>query len=407
MVSKILILTSGYKRWQNDSQYDEDFVVVLAKHLSKTYDISVLAPRDGGSTRFEVLDDIKIFRHEQSPFGNIGLAYGSGIVPNLHRNKFLALLLPFFLLYEFGALIRIVKKEHISIIHAHWIIPQGLLAVLYKKTVNGRVKILATIHGTDIFGLNNPLMNAIKRYVLNNIDDLSVVSSAIKEQAIKYGYKKEIYVCPMGVDTTHFTPGQRDETLRSRLKLGEDVLLFVGRLVEKKGIRFLIEALSRIKNEYPEIKLLIIGDGNMRGSMMGLCKNLNLTDNVIFLGLLPHRDLPRYFATADVFVLPSLSEGFGLVLIEAMSCGTIPIATDLPAFADTIKHGVTGFLVKQANAGEISDRVVHILRARDKLSDMKARVRDYVVRNYDWNIVSKNYQELINRLINRSSEYQS
>jgi glycosyltransferase involved in cell wall biosynthesis len=390
----LLVTTSTFPRWKNDTE--PNFVYELSRRLTNDFEVFVLCPYANGSKEYEETDNMKIYRYKYLPFGMGTLAYDGGIVPKLNKNKLYYLQVPFFLLFQLLAIRRIIKKHRISIIHAHWLIPQGFLAVSYKKLFNKKIKILTTIHGTDIYGLNS--LSRMKQFVLQGVDALTVVSTAVKNEVEKLGYQKEIWAYPMGINTAHFHPDMKDVHVKEKYEVQGDLLLFVGRLVEQKGIRYLLEAMPAVLNKFPSSKLMIIGDGMLKDKLIQIAKDLKIENSVIFTGPLPHADLAAYYATADVFIGPSLSEGFGLVFAEAMSCGIPVIATDLPAISDIVKDNETGCIVKQRNSDQISDKIIQLLSNRDKLNAMKMKARDYVVQNFDWEMVAARYAELIRNI---------
>jgi len=382
-------------RWKDDAVGGGNFVYELSKRLLSSFDVFVLAPRSKNSKKEEVIDDLKVRRFKQFPLINIELTKMGGILSNLKKNKILYFILPFFLLQQFISIARLVKSEKIEIIHAHWIIPQAFIAVLYRKISGAKIKILATIHGSDFLGLSGKFGNKLKKYVFDNIDELTVVSASLKDAVVEFGYKKEIYVYSMGIDTTMFSPDKKNPNLKARFSINGEYLLYVGACTENKGIRYLVEAIPKIVAEYPDLKLLIIGDGVLKTEMISLVEQQNVQDNVLFLGAILNNELPEFYATADIFVMPSLYDGFGLVNIEAMSCGTLPIVSDIPVFREIIEDGKTGVLVELKNSEKLASAVVRYLRNPEENIKMASRCRQDIIGKFDWVIVGNNYRELL------------
>jgi glycosyltransferase involved in cell wall biosynthesis len=303
-------------------------------------------------------------------------------------------------------LIKTIDKKDNNVIHAHWIIPQGFIAVIYKRLINNKVKIIVTSHGGDIFSFDNFFGNIIKKFVLKHTDEVTAVSNAIKNKIHTIGYKKEISVFPMGIDTNKFNPNKFNQSIKKQLNIENYFLLFVGRIVEKKGLVFLIKAMPQILQSFPKVKLVVIGDGPEKDSLFKLCNKLNILENVIFLGAIPHNKLPSYYATADIFIGPSViaksgdREGFGLVFAEAMSSETVVIATNLPAIQDIVNKN-TGFIVEQKNPHAIATTVVNILKNKSRLEKMKKNGRMHIVSNYDISIVNNNYKKLIEKVFSK------
>ena len=400
---KILILTSTYLRSKNDRIFLGNFVCILTQRLSNSFKTYVLAPRDKYSKQEEIINGIKIFRHQQAPFGVCGLAYGSGIIPNLRKNKLLYFLAPFFLLYQFIYLSKIVKMEDIKIIHAHWIIPQGFVAVLYKKFIKKNIKILVTTHGADILGdeysINSYVRDFLVQFIFKNIDELTTNSSYNKNLLRQLGYSKKIHSLPMGVDTKFFSPTNKDLRLKDKYKINGDIILYVGSIIERKGIRYLIKAIPNIISKYPNIVLLVIGEGNLKQELIDICFELKIIDNVKFLGFISEERKPEYFASADIFAFPSLSEGLGVVILEAMSSGLITVVSDLPVFNDMIIDNVTGFIVKKRSSEQLSEKIINILDNKNSFSQLKKNARSLVISNFDWDTISQKFENLLNRMI--------
>jgi len=399
MKPKLLVLTSSFMRWKGDSLGGGHFVYELSKRLIDAFDVFVLAPRARKSKKEEVIDNLKIRRFNQFPLINTELAKMGGILNNLKKNKLLYFVLPFFLLQQLISISRIVRAEKVEVIHAHWIIPQAFLAVLYRKLSGSKVKILATIHGSDFWKMDSKLSRRMKKYVFNNIDELTVVSTYLRDAVIEFGYAKEVYVYPMGVDATMFSPNKIDLTLKDRLKINREFILFAGACTENKGIKYLIEAVPKIVEVFPLLKLIVIGDGPLKTDMIKLAGQLNIKENVIFLGAIPNNELPEYYATADVFILPSFSEGFPVALMEAMSSGCIPICSDIPVFKSVLDEGKTGFIVELQSSESISDKVISVLKNKNNCNDIRSEIRSYAVNNFDWSGISKKYELLLSEVL--------
>lgn len=393
---RILIITSSYPRWKGD--YGGHFIRKLSIRLKKTFQVNILAPASQKTSRFENEEGLKIYRFSQFPIKGIELADGMAIIPKLKKNRLYLLVLPYFLLSQFIALVKIVKKERISTIHAHWIIPQAFTAVIYKKLFNKEIKLLVTIHGSDINHFKGYFERRLTKWVLNSICNLTVVSNALKNDVVGLGYKRYIYVYPMGVDTQLFRPDKRDNSIRNNLRINGAFILFVGSLIESKGIRTLVKAMPAIIQTYPDAKLLVVGEGLLKSELILLTRKLNISNSIIFKGAVINEELPNYYATADLFVLPSSSEGFALVVMEALSSGTLTVTSTLDAFRDTIIEYETGFYIYKINSEQISSKIIHILKNKMNYKRISEKGRKHVVDNFDWDIVEKNYRNLIRNL---------
>jgi glycosyltransferase involved in cell wall biosynthesis len=400
-MNNILVFTTTFPTFlERDST--PPFVYELSRRLAKKEDVHVivLAPFRKKTKIFEERDNLKIYRFK---YGFTSLCEGA-ILPNLKKNKFLYFQVPFLLFFAFVNLARIVKKEKINIIHAHWIIPQGFIAVLYKKLFRKKnLKIICTSHGGDIFGLQNPFMKKIKRWILNNVDRLTVVSNAIKEEVKKLNMRDDLptEVISMGVDAKLFNPDKYNPEIKEKYDIEGSFLLFVGRLAEKKGVKYLIDAMPAIIQEHPKTKLLIVGSGPLENELKKQIKNLNLENNVIFTGAIPNNELPSYYATADIFIGPSIiakggdAEGFGLVFVEALMSKTCVISSDLKAISDIIKNEETGIQLNVKDVKGFSEKIVELIENLEKRKKLTENGYNFVKNNFSWDVIADKYYKIL------------
>ena len=404
-VKKILVTTTTFLTFL-EGDGTPPFVYELSRRLVKkeNFHLIVLTPFRKNTKIFEERENLKIYRFK---YGFTSLCEGA-ILPNLKKNKFLFFQVPFLFFFALINLAKIIRKEKINIIHAHWIIPQGFIAVLYKKLFRKKnLKIICTSHGGDIFGLQNPFMKKIKRWTLNNVDRLTVVSNAIKEEVKKLDTRDNlpIEVIPMGVDAELFNPDKYDSKIKEKYGIEGSFLLFVGRLAEKKGVKYLIDAMPAVIQEHPKTKLLIVGSGSLENELKKQIKNLNLENNVIFTGAIPNNELPSYYATADIFIGPSIiakggdAEGFGLVFVEALMSKTCVITSDFKAISDIIKNGDTGIQIDVKNIELFSKKIIELLKDQEKRKRLAENGYSFVKNNFSWDVIRDKYYKILKNII--------
>ena len=202
----ILFLTSSYPR--NDTDNSSIFLRHLAKHLAlQGAKVHVLAPHHSHVKRHTLDKNVTTHWFKYLPISWPTLTYGSGILPNLKKNLFLYLQVPFFLISLFFSLLFLCLKITPNVIHAHWIIPQGFIAVLVGKLLN--IPVIATAHGGDAFSLNNSLLGQLKSFTLRHCKAWTSNTSATA-QAFKTSSKlPHPTIIPMGVEIEHFQPDQK------------------------------------------------------------------------------------------------------------------------------------------------------------------------------------------------------
>ena len=394
----LLIVTSTFPRWKNDT--DPPFVFELAKRLTDAFNITVLAPNYPGALAEEAIEGLRVYRFRYFLKKFEILAGSEGILPTLKKNKLFYFLVPFFILAEFIALLKLIRKTKPAIIHAHWILPQGFVSALAHKITG--VPFVVTTHGGDIYGLQGKFASALKGYALRNAATVTVVSKDI-QNTIKQNFGDDIHakVIPMGVDSALFHPDKKDPRIREQFDIKGPFLLYVGRLSEKKGVAYLLEAIPEIINQHPDAKLLVVGTGEEKQKLLQLSQKLNIGNNVVFIGALPNSELPAYFATADIFIGPSIkaeggdTEGFGLTFVEAGMSKCIVVASDVGGIGDIIEHSKTGFLVKEKDPGQLASTINIILEKGPELDHMKVASHTNLCKSFDWSAIAEKYQKAL------------
>ena len=230
---RVLVMTSTFPRWQGDTQ--PPFVYNLSSSLAEKFDVFVLAPHAPNCKSVERWGRVQVIRFRYMwPQSLERLAY-DGILPNLKRNRLLWFLVPFFVAGELLAALRATRSHRIDVLHAHWVIPQGLVAAVVGRIT--RTPVVVTCHAADIYGLRGWLKDRLRRWALNRCSYITAVSHDLMDAVRELGVDGRIptEVISMGVDTDHFHPGKRDESLRQRLSSGGAVTSVRGKAGGEEG----------------------------------------------------------------------------------------------------------------------------------------------------------------------------
>jgi len=394
---KILVVTSTFPRWANDT--DPTFVHELSKRLVREdTEIHVLAPHTRGAKPLETMDGLTVHRFRYCPERFETLAYTTGILDKLRANRLNYVLVPFFLGGMTLAAYRLIIRERFSVVHAHWLIPQGAACAAAMSLMRGAPPLVCTSHGGDLFGLRGRIPMRIKRWVLARSRSITVVSHYMQEFLNEnLGGATRTQVLSMGVDLrTRFVPADGVE------RNGRE-LIFVGRLVEKKGVTYLLRAFAAARLTLPDLRLKIVGDGPLRSALETEANELGLGDAVTFIGAVTQDRLPALYSGAVVSVVPSVvtssgdQEGLGLVTVEALGCGCAVIASDLPAIRDVIEPNENGLLVEPENPEALAGAIVSLLADNDRAKRFHDVARSSVIDRFDWAAITEQYREVLDR----------
>ena len=394
-MKNLLIISSAYPRYKGDVY--ANFVEDLVNNIKK-FNITVLAPHDYNIKKEEIVNKIKVKRFTYFyPLKLQKLAYA--IIPNLKKNPILFLQLPFFLFSFLFSTLNLIKKNKFNIINSQWLLPSGLIGAICKKLFN--IKHIATTHRGDLESLNKlPFKKQIANFIFNNSDYVLFVSNYSKNVFrglinVKKNLEKKSLILPMGIslkDLKNITSINKIKKIYN-IKTNKNII-FIGRLEERKGIKYLIDAMPRILKEF-EFSLFILGDGPIKNELLNKVKSLKLQDNIKFLGHTIGKKKLDFLKLADILVIPSLNEGLPVTLLEGLATGKAIIATNVGGISDVIKNNYNGILINPGNKDEISNAIIRLLKnpnLNKKFSNNTLKLS----KNYDWRIVSNKYESILN-----------
>ncbi|MDZ7372434.1 MAG: glycosyltransferase family 4 protein [candidate division KSB1 bacterium] len=262
-----------------------------------------------------------------------------------------------------------------SVLHVQGIGLAGAVALIVSRLL-GKQTCFAVMGSEELYVRES---TRVPKPVLFKLYALAHHAVAINRQSRDYlidrGIRAErIHVIPYGVDTTVFHPRRPSE------EMTDPAVIFVGRLVPLKGLRYLLEGWPHVLRRVPGARLLMVGDGPFRPELEELARALDIEDSVQFLGA--QRDVQRFLRLAEVAVLPSLSEGLPNSLLEAMACGLAVVASRLPGVSELIEDGKNGLLVEPGNTKALAEALITVLTNAPLRRALGARAAETVRREY-------------------------
>lgn len=293
----------------------------------------------------------------------------------------------------------LIKKKNVKIVRTH----------LYHANLYGRLAariakvpcIVASVHDTYTYTMDKKLHRRIINKCLSRFTDKIVaVSEAVKKDILKYDdiSDDKIIVIHNGIDKGGFQNINR-ELIRSNLAISPEVQVIgmVGRLSLQKGQKYLLKAVSKIRDRFPKIVLLIVGDGPLRNELESYARSLDIMKNTIFLG--SRRDIPAILSSMDIFVFPSLWEGLPSTLIEAMAAGKPIIATDITPNKEIINSEKVGILVPAKNSDALASSIDLLLHNKDLSEDLGKAAKERAFSHFNIKATVDRYTTLFENIL--------
>lgn len=301
-----------------------------------------------------------------------------------------------------GKIIDVDKYEHLDVLHVHYAIPHAISGYLAKQILNTKkqIKLVTTLHGTDItlVGLE-PGFHPLVKFSLEQSDAVTAVSSYLMEKTKQnFTPRTDMSVIHNFVDTNvYFRHDDRCDGLRRRIaKNNEKILMHISNFRSVKRVQDTVRILAEVRKTV-DAKLVLVGDGPDRADTERLCRELNMNDYVTFLG--KQTALPEILSAADIFLLPSQSESFGLAALEAMSCSVPVIGANIGGIPEVILHGENGYISELGDVQRMAKYAVELLTQPKRWDAFSAKARSFAVDNFDTNKIVPQYEQLYQRLL--------
>ena len=403
---RIAVLTSSYPRFFGDGT--APFVYSITNSMAKLgHEVEVVAPYDP-AVQSSKNNDVRVHRFRYIwPERLHIMGHARALNADVRLRPLAILLLPLFLISAFITLMRVTSHQKSQIIHVHWVIPNGLVAACVAAIRN--IPFVISLHGSDIFvARRNPLFGAVACWVFRRAAAVTACSADLQQAAIALGAPEETLLLAWGADPLLFHPDRGRSNEVRRAVAGDPtkvILVTLGRLVPKKGFGVLLASLPKVIERYPQVRLVIGGDGPLKQELFDQASELGLADCVTFIGQVPWDQVPGFLAAADIFVLPSVRDHYGnvdglpTVLPEAMGCGTSIISSDIGGARLIIEHDRNGLLVPSDDPQALSEAILVLVGDPDKRHSLGIAARQSVVERFNWDTVAQEILKLCERAI--------
>lgn len=293
----------------------------------------------------------------------------------------------------------VATRCHLDILHVHYAIPHAASAYLAQQMVGpDKLKVVTTLHGTDITLVGQePSFFPMTRFLIEKSDAVTAVSSFLKEETIKvFGTGHDIEVIPNFIDSRVFRPRDLGKRRAAFAQPDEKLVIHASNFRKVKNVPAVIEVFARISQEIPA-KLLLVGEGPEMPIVRRLIEERGIEDRVVFLG--HSDDLQDLLPLCDLLLLPSLHESFGLVGLEAMACGTVPLLTSVGGAGEFIQDGINGFLRDPQDVAGMAQVALTVLQDDELRQHMREEGLRDAAADFGAQCVMKQYLGVYDRLL--------
>lgn len=399
--ARILYIVSAYARHPGD--VITPWLVETIHRLQEAgFEIEVLAPAYKGSAS-HVIEGVPVHRFRYAPRLWETLTHDETAPDRVRRYPWYLALVPGYVLLGRRAAVRLAREGGFDIVHVHWPLPHAIQGLAAKRAA--ALPTVLSFHGVELtWARQFPPFRPFLRGVIRRADAVTA-NSEYTAGMIRSIYDRDVRLIPFGA-----TLSQKVVKAPRSRKPGDSFrLLFVGRLVERKGVHYLLDAIAKLRKSHPA-SLTIVGDGPWRARLAERTARLGLDDVVRFEGFVANEELARHFETCDAFVLPAVidakgdTEGLGVVLVEALAYGRPVIATAAGGIVDVIRDGETGTLVPPGDADALAAAIAEYIERPEFAQQLAAAGSAHVQANFSWPAIIGRLTDLYRGLLSRPSD---
>ncbi len=307
-----------------------------------------------------------------------------------------------------STMVNVIANNNLDLLHVHYAIPHASAAYFARQILKAQGKdipYITTLHGTDITLVGKDQTYApVVTFSINESDAITAVSNNLREETYRYfNIEKDIQVIPNFVDLQRFHQSNKEHFKQMIAPKNERILVHISNFRKVKRIEDVIRTFEIVHGQIPS-KLIMIGDGPERQSAEELCRTLHIGDDIRFLGKQDQVD--ELLSIADLFLLPSQYESFGLAALEAMACGVPVISTNAGGLPEINVHGKTGFLCEVGDVHDMAKHAVYILENDDRLNEFKSAAIQHA-RTFDKKEIIPIYEKLYDSVLEKYRKQRS
>ena len=300
----------------------------------------------------------------------------------------------------------LLDGERFDVVHAHWVIPNGPIAAFAAH--RQRVPLVVSLHGSDVSVSERAgLLGRASRWTFDRAAAVTAPSENLLERSRGLGAREPLVAIPYGADVDELTadPGAVD-ALRAELHIPPDhvVVAGIGRFVVMKGFPYLIDAMTHARRQRPDLHLVLVGDGDLRGELEAQVRALNASSYVTFPGMADRETLRAYLALADIVVVPSVHthghlDGLPNVALEAMAAGKPLVASRVGGLPQLVRDRENGMLVDEQDPDAIASAIVELADDASLRARLGASAQEEIRADRSWDVVAERFEGIYRRVV--------
>lgn len=384
----ILHLVTAYRRNKND--IITPWLVDMLKQQGKRHNVSVLTSGYKRTPVRQKDNDIEVYRFNYAPSKARRISHDMTISDFLKRHMHYYFILPLFFVMGMIKLAKILHTKQIDILTIHWPFPMALMYLPIKNLFH--IKTVNVWYGAEMKVLSGKtgLLKNIFSYIVKQADYNVVISSHTGQLLEHIAGSVETAVIPYGV---HVKPLKQFDK--------QNYIFFAGRLVERKGVKYLINAMINVRDDY---KLIIAGDGPLRNELNNQIAEKGLDKRVIMKGYISDNELEYLYEHASLFVLPAIfdakgdTEGLGMVLVEAICKGTPVIATGIGGIKDIVRDNETGLFSKEKDSNDIAEKINMLIEDTELREKLIVNAYKYVEKYFSIEHIADKFEDIYEKI---------
>ena len=401
----VVMVTSSYPRFPGDAI--ATFMEPIAGSISaRGHEVHVVAPWHPRWTRQSPEGGVTfhLFRYAPWPRLNV-FGYAEALHADVRLRLPAVAVTPLAVVAGVRRVRQIARDTNASVIHAHWVVPGGVLGALAA----GSRPLVISLHGSDVFvAERHAAARQAARMAFRRAAWVTACSDDLRDRAVSLGAAPErTSVIPYGVDSERFAPDPQARAQgRARLGLADDVPLVAafGRLVAKKGFEYLVDAAALLAPRYPALRIAVAGRGDLDAALRARAASRAVADRMLWLGHVPHEDIPTLLASADVAVAPSVHDAAGNVdglpnaVLEMMASGTALVCTAAGGIGSVAVDGETARVVAERDPVALADALAALLTQPRLRQELGRKARESVRRDHSWDRVASDFETVYSRV---------